>query len=149
MAVGAPHVALGDLRLDHLPGHRGQHARDVGPLDDALTMVEVENAEVVLAAVHARVRGQVVGQPPLVVGPHPRDALVAGTPKALDVDRVVLTCALTAPGLPAVGRGTPLVELLERLGLMTGAAPLHPVTVCTGYDTSAWAATDSNGQPED
>jgi hypothetical protein len=56
MTIGATHLALLDLGLDHRPAPPPEYFRDLDPLCGAVDMVEFEHTDVRLAAINARVR---------------------------------------------------------------------------------------------
>jgi hypothetical protein len=126
VAVGAPHVALGDLRFDHPPRRRDvDQEGDLSSLVLPRAVVEVEAPKVRLSAVHTGSFSQVLGKPPAVGLPSRR-----GTERhvrlvlrlVLDVPRLA---ALTAPRLSAIGGRAPDVEGLERLVKVARGAALH------------------------
>src|SRR5207245_1619839 len=102
MAVRAAHFAFFDLGFDTRPcAPASGKGRDVGNL--VADVIELENDDVSLAAIHARMLSQVVDDPLAHLRAPLGDVLVNSRPLALPVrviiPRVRLGEAFSAPGL--------------------------------------------------
>ena len=125
VAVGAAHVAFRDLRLDDAPSRVGDHPGDAVLLHLISSMVELENSNVGLAAVHAGVADEVVGdvlpEPgPLCLAPLVDPRLVHFGVRSVPGPAAIATTPLSAVLGPAAA-----LKVLQRLRLATCGTCLH------------------------
>jgi hypothetical protein len=128
MAVGASHLALGDLIQQCCPRDRVLDERaDVRPL--VTKVIEVQHLRIGLAAVDARMIHQILADAPPQFGPCSPVSDLGMRDLALAVSRVprVRVFALTAQAdpLPRLTLQRPIWELDERLGLPANATGPH------------------------
>src|SRR2546423_5746406 len=105
MAVRAPHLALGDLGFDQRPRPSARHeGRDVFCL--VAQVIELENEDVSLAAVDARVFEQVLAQQRAIGCPDPSSPLMYAVLDPRAIGPVILCVC------PGKARATPCLPLL-------------------------------------
>lgn len=126
VAVGAPHVALGDLRLDLPQGSDFTHELgDLCVLRLSRPMVEVKAPDVLLTTIDAGVLEEVRGDPVPIRLSLPRDAICDSKLVLLLVRDVPGPAAVATPRLPPIARSLEAVESFERLDLVACRAALH------------------------
>lgn len=131
VAVGAANVALGDLCHDDSERGRARESGNNVALRRAITMVEVEEHDVSLAAVDTWVASQIrvdcVADPRMLLTPTPSAALYIDGRIQSVVFAAVLAAAGSAPHLPQCGLLVLDPELVERLRLAAARAALRLV----------------------